>query len=236
MRRAILLAGGRGTRLGSASLATPKCLQRIDGVAILERLALQLFEVGVEEVLINTHHLSELVEEFVSTSDWRERARIAHEPELLGTLGTLRANADFFGDDSGWILHADNYISGSLHELKRTFESRPEGTWGSMLVFPLEGTGNLGIASVDQRGVLASFREKEEPKDTMLASAATFVLDARAVATAKALPIDARDISRDLIPQLIGRLTVCQHSGAVVDIGTPLGLAVARTLAARGAG
>jgi len=59
--RALLLAAGKATRLGSLSNERPKCLHDVGGEVLLDRIVRQLSEAGVEEFLINTHHLAEQV-------------------------------------------------------------------------------------------------------------------------------------------------------------------------------
>ena len=63
--KAFLLAAGLGTRLRPLTDSVPKCLLPINGKPILEIWLEKLAECGVEEVLINTHHLADQVEGFI---------------------------------------------------------------------------------------------------------------------------------------------------------------------------
>ena len=62
----------------------------------------------IDEILINTHHLSEIVEEYVKHSSWSNRISILHESTLLGTAGTLRVNRRRLGNSPFFLAHADN--------------------------------------------------------------------------------------------------------------------------------
>ena len=107
--RALLLAAGFGTRLRPITLHTPKCLVPIGGEPLLGRWLRKLERAGCESVLINTHYLAKEVEAFLQGRQSSAMSiRTAHEPELLGTAGTLLANQGFFKDATGLLIHADN--------------------------------------------------------------------------------------------------------------------------------
>jgi mannose-1-phosphate guanylyltransferase len=231
--KALILAAGKGTRLGTLSRDRPKCLQEIAGAALLDRLERQLSEAGVTELLINTHHLAECVELHISSSAYADRVKTSHEPELLGTLGTLKAACGTFNGEGGWVLHADNFILGSLCELHRAFVDRPSRTWGVMLAFRTSSPSTCGIITSDSDGVLLHFEEKPMRPEGNLASAATFIFDERVFQLAQGLRPHESDISRHLLPRLLGRLLVVEHPLPIVDIGTPAGLQRAQSLCTR---
>ncbi len=105
--KALLLAAGRASRLGGISKVTPKCLLEIDGDPLLDRLIRQLEGSGVDQFVINTHHHAEQIEAHIGRRRDREKFTLVFEPNLLGTLGTLRENVDFFAGDGGWVVHCD---------------------------------------------------------------------------------------------------------------------------------
>ena len=125
--RAILLAAGLGTRLGELGRDIPKCLIQVGSEPLLGRLLKQLFDAGIEKVLVNTHHRAELIRDYVAQSAFASRVVVTYEPELLGTAGTLRANWDFFQGEPGIVLHGDNYFGKELPGLLETFDKRDEG-------------------------------------------------------------------------------------------------------------
>lgn len=227
--RAILLAAGRGTRLGEVSRTTPKCLQEVGGVTVLDRLVGQLMDVGVHEFLINTHHLADKIASHIEASPWARRATVVYEELLLGTLGTLRANHRFL-EAGGWVLHADNFIAGDVKMLREAFALRSPEVWGTMLCFRVDDGRNFGIVDCAPNGVVVGFHEKVPDPPGKLASAATFVFDERVISLVMDLPPKESDISRDLLPHLLGRLVAIETTNAVIDIGTPASLARARKL------
>ena len=57
----MILAAGRGTRLGALGRTTPKVLVEIGGQPLLARQLSYLAEAGVERVVVNAHHLAEQI-------------------------------------------------------------------------------------------------------------------------------------------------------------------------------
>jgi len=231
--RAILLAAGLGTRLGELGRDTPKCLIQVGSEPLLGRLLKQLFDAGIEKVLINTHHRAGLIRDYVAQSAFASRVLVTHEPVLLGTAGTLRTNWDFFQGEPGIVLHGDNYFGGELPGLIETFDKRDEGIVGTVLVFESDRPSECGIIETDESGRVTAFHEKVSNPPGRTASAAVFVFSPEVRGSIAALEPDTPDISRDLIPRLIGQMNVHHAGGEVIDIGTPRGLNAARGKNAR---
>ena len=76
-----------------------------------------LSKAGCEEVIINTHYLSEKVEEYLKNKKFGSMKIItSFEPKLLGTAGTLIKNADFLLGNNCMFIHADNFTNVNLRE------------------------------------------------------------------------------------------------------------------------
>src|SRR5882724_7086831 len=106
--RALLLAGGIGSRLRPLTDYLPKCLAPIRGRPLIDYWLELLFSQGISEVLVNTHYLAPLVTEFLQRCSWSDRVSVVHEERLLGTAGTVLANKSFFRDEPFLVAHADN--------------------------------------------------------------------------------------------------------------------------------
>ena len=90
--KAFLLAAGVGSRLKPITDDTPKCMVPIGGRPILDHWFDALADAGVDEVMVNLHHLAETVAEHVETRVRPPVVRLSYEPELLGSAGTLVDN------------------------------------------------------------------------------------------------------------------------------------------------
>ena len=102
--KAFLLAAGIGSRLRPITDTTPKCMVRIAGRPMLGIWLDALDRAGVDEVLINLHHLPDAVREYVAARGGPPRVRMFYEPELLGSAGTLVAN-------KGWVEHDEFFLA-----------------------------------------------------------------------------------------------------------------------------
>ena len=90
--RAVIQAGGKGTRLYPATANLPKPLLRVGGVPLLERLLRQLLDTGIRDVTIITGWLGEQVQAHIEgLRDLPKDAAIQffQEPRQLGNIGGL---------------------------------------------------------------------------------------------------------------------------------------------------
>lgn len=117
--KAFLLAAGKGTRLQPITDTIPKCLVEIGGIPLLEIWLRQLATAGVDDVLVNTHHLAEQVREYVAARpEPLPRVTLFHEDELLGSAGTVAANREWIGEDKDFlVVYADNLTDVDIREL-----------------------------------------------------------------------------------------------------------------------
>jgi len=100
--KAMVLAAGLGTRLRPLSNDRPKALVTVGGRTMLEIVLTRLRRFGVDEVIVNTHHFSEMIREYLKThSNFGMRIEISHEDELLDTGGGLKKAAWFFLESGG---------------------------------------------------------------------------------------------------------------------------------------
>ncbi len=232
--RALLLAGGLGSRLRPLTDTLPKCLVPIGRQAVLDRWFGLLFRAGVERALVNMFHLPDAVRAHVANSRWADRIDLVHEAELLGTGGTVLANRGYFGTGSFLVIHADNVSDCDIAALVAAHERRPPGCCMTMLAFRTDRPETCGILEIDARGVLRAFHEKVPNPPGDLANAAVYVFAPEVVAAIAALGRPVVDLSTEVIPGLIGRIQVVRHDGYHRDIGTPESLARAREDAAQG--
>ena len=223
--KAFLLAGGLGTRLRPLTDRTPKCLVEVGGRPMLDIWLDALAEAGVDEVLVNTHHLAGLVEAHVAARTAAPVVHLSHEPELLGSAGTLRANRDFVaGEDMFLALYADNLTDFDLRVLVEAH--RAGGRAATLTVFRAPRPSECGIVEVAD-GRVVGFVEKPAHPASDLANAGLYAFDPRLLdEIPEPLP---RDIAFDLLPLLVGRAAVVELGDSfLLDIGTPAALELAR--------
>lgn len=224
--RALLLAGGLGTRLRPLTDTVPKCLVPVGGRPILAWWIDALEAAGVGEALINTHHLPDPVRAFIAAENARRSVQLTEtfEPELLGSAGTVHANRAWAeGVDEILVIYADNLSDIDLGALLIFHRSHPDPM--TMALFRAEHPEKCGIAELDGAGRIISFVEKPEKSVSNLANAGLYVLDA--AAWREIADMDAFDFGFDVIPRFVGRMRGFEHPGYHRDIGTPEALAAA---------
>ncbi|MFA7370218.1 MAG: nucleotidyltransferase family protein, partial [Kiritimatiellales bacterium] len=87
---AVIMAGGKGTRLGKLTADVPKPMLKVAGRPILERLILHLVSYGIQNIFIAVNHLSHIIEDyFQDGSKWGCSIKYLRENEPLGSGGAL---------------------------------------------------------------------------------------------------------------------------------------------------
>ena len=87
---AVIMAGGKGTRLGKLTAGTPKPMLKVAGKPVLERLVLHLVSYGIREIFLSVNYLSHVIEDYFGDgSKWGCRIQYLHEDAPLGSGGAL---------------------------------------------------------------------------------------------------------------------------------------------------
>ncbi|KPH63889.1 mannose-1-phosphate guanylyltransferase [Pseudoalteromonas porphyrae] len=221
--KAILLAAGLGTRLKPLTNTIPKCLVPISGRPLLSYWLEKLANLGINEILINVHYLAEQVENYISQSPYRDKITIVKETALLGTGGTLKNNAQFWKDEEVIVIHADNFCLSDLSGLINSHNVKPAHVDMSLLLFTSNQPTQCGIVVMDADNVIHEFHEKVSNPPGNLASGALFVFsDSVYERYFKELKEHTfYDLSKDIVPNMIGKMQGWIVDDEYMDIGTP---------------
>jgi UDP-2,4-diacetamido-2,4,6-trideoxy-beta-L-gulopyranose hydrolase len=85
----LIMAGGRGSRLGDRTNTIPKPMLEVGGQPILAHILKSLDEARVDPIFISVHYLACQIENFVANWEGQAQLKILHESEPLGTAGAL---------------------------------------------------------------------------------------------------------------------------------------------------
>jgi MurNAc alpha-1-phosphate uridylyltransferase len=102
----MVLAAGRGLRMRPITNTLPKPLIPIGGRSMLDRAIDSLIAVGVEEVIVNVHHLAAVIERHLADRT-APRLRISREEVLLETGGGIAWTLAPFGDEPFFVVNGD---------------------------------------------------------------------------------------------------------------------------------
>jgi mannose-1-phosphate guanylyltransferase len=220
--KAFLLAAGLGTRLRPITDTLPKCLVPVNGRPMLAWWMDHLERHGVDEVLINLHHLPDPVRAFAAEYKGPVKIHLVMEETLLGSAGTLHANRGFVaGEEQFFILYADNLTDVDLSALLAFNTAHPAPL--TVGLFHAENPSACGIVSLDDDARIVEFEEKpREPKGD-LASAGMFI--ARGGLFEYVCPASyPYDLGNHVMPTMIGAMNGVLVEGYLRDVGTQEGL------------
>ncbi len=215
--KAFLLAAGVGSRLRPVTDATPKCMVIIDGRPLLDIWLDALNRAGIDEVLVNLHHLPDMVRRHVAARAGSPRVITVFEPELLGSAGTLAANRRWVdGEEMFLACYADNLTDFDLRSLIDVH--RENGVIATLTVFHSQQPSAGGVVDVDEAGTVIRFQEKPSQPASDLTNAGMYAFHPSVLEEIGSTA--PSDIGYDLLPRLVGRARAMLVEGYFRDIGT----------------
>jgi NDP-sugar pyrophosphorylase family protein len=221
--KAILLAGGKGTRLRPLTIHTPKPIVPIFNRPFLHYQLDLLKQVPeIDEVILSLNYQPRRIEEiFGDGSDLGIKIRYVVEPAPLGTAGAIR----YAGDDlteSVVVFNGDVLTQIDLGTVIRLHRERQAKA--TIVLTPVENPAAYGLVETDSSGNVTRFLEKPNPDEitTNHINAGIYVLEPE---TFDRIPKDVSwSIERSFFPSLIDRretFVAYVYDGYWIDIGTP---------------
>ena len=123
IKRAMILAAGLGTRMKPLTLKTPKPLLKIGNKNLLERSINLLENHGVEQIIINVHHLADQIENFISNLKLKVKITISDEKDLLlDTGGGVKKGTKVFEKKPFFVINPDTLWSKKYLEEMKSLE------------------------------------------------------------------------------------------------------------------
>jgi mannose-1-phosphate guanylyltransferase len=221
----VILAGGLGTRLRPVLGDTPKALARVAEVAFVDVLIHWLQDQGLRRLLFCLGHQAERI---MAHLEQRSYGGIAIEcivePEPLGTGGALRNARDRLTSDPVLVMNGDTMADVSLASFLAAHEA--SGCEVSMLCLAVDDLAAFGALSLDARGRVASFSEKQPAAEgSGLANGGAYLFSQTALSrlAEAAGPSLERDFLQTRPAGTI--LGYRPHDARFFDIGTPENLA-----------
>ncbi len=120
IKQAMVLAAGLGTRMRPLTSETPKPLIKVGSKNLLERSINLLENHGVEQIIINVHHLADQIVKFISSFKSKLNITISNEKDLLlDTGGGVKKGTKIFEKKPFFVINPDTLWSGNyLEEMK----------------------------------------------------------------------------------------------------------------------
>ena len=165
--KAILLAGGKGTRLRPLTIHTPKPIVPIFKRRLLHYQIDLLKQVpDIDEVILSLNYQPRRIEEiFGDGSDVGIKIRYVVEPAPLGTAGAVRYAGDNL-TESVVVFNGDVLTSIDLAAVIRLHRERQAKA--TIVLTPVENPSAYGLVETDASGNVTRFLEKPKPEDAQL--------------------------------------------------------------------
>jgi len=228
MRQAVILAGGRGTRLAKALGADiPKPMAPVVGRPLLEWTLELLREQGILEIVLLVHHRAELVEQhFGDGNKMGLLIRYVRENSPRGTGGAL-VDARPALEEEFLVLYGDTLVDMDFSRMIRFHRKhRAEAT---LFVHPNDHPQDSDLVEVDTEGRVLALHPYPHPAGTEfpnMVNAALYVMQKSVLDGDWAKT--GFDIAKDLVPAWLRqgrRIYGYQGDGYIKDMGTPERLA-----------
>lgn len=222
--KAILLAGGQGTRLKPVTGDLPKPLVPLLGRPLAEHILRLLRRHGFTQVCAALRYRPDTLKAALGDgSAWGLRLEYRTEERELGTAGAVKNCADFIGGEDVLVISGDAACDLDLSELMRRHRERDAAV--TLALHRDSSPLRFGLAVTDGDDAVRAFVEKPAWSRvvTDLVNTGIYVLSPRALA---AIPADRPfDFAADLFPLLLERdelLLGVPLEGYWCDVGTPL--------------
>lgn len=221
--KALIIAGGFGTRLRPLTDHVPKSLMPIANRPFLEHQVRLLARHGVSEAILLTGYLADEFESFIGrAAEIGVKVEISTEDHPLGTAGAVRSRLEDL-DDTSIVFNGDVLTDLDVSAMVEFHRAR--GSALSIALTHVDDASAYGLVPLDAEGRIERFVEKPPPEVAALGgwiNAGTYVLEPRVLAD---IPPDTEwSFEYQVFPSLLERgepMYGFQSDSYWIDIGTP---------------
>lgn len=231
INEAIILCGGKGTRLKEVVNDVPKPLAPIDGIPFLSILMKYLKAQGIERVILATGYMHEKIENLYGNCYEGMEIVYSIEHNPLGTGGAIAKALRKIKSENVLVLNGDSVIKFQLNEIKKQFseikKQFSEIKFHSLLILkPMERVERYGAVKTFENRVTA-FEEKSF-KEQCLINTGVYILN-KEIFSDKA-ENEVFSFEKDFLEKEVekGSLFGMECKGFFIDIGVPEDYAAAQ--------
>lgn len=223
MTQAVILAGGKGTRLASRLDGKPKPLIDVDGVPLLRRQIDALVAHGIDDILLLVNHAADQIAAFVEGLRLPVKITLIDDGEPRGTAGATLACLDQLAERF-LVIYGDTLFDVDLAKMLEVHQL--SGAQASLLLHPNDHPADSDLVEVDAEGWIRAFHSYPHPPGAWLrnlVNAALYVID-RSLLEPWADRMTVGDFAKDLFPAVVAEGGLIQGYISfeyIKDIGTP---------------
>jgi len=220
--RAVVLAGGEGTRLRPLTLTRPKPMLPLGPAPVIEHLIKHLCKCGFDEVILTLGYLNDQVRSYLGDgSKLGVKLHYSVEPEdlLLGTAGSVKLLSHLL-DERFLVIQGDTYTEIDLSEAVKAHIKG--GADATIVVKSVPNPWHFGTVEYDERGFITGFQEKPRPEECRSNKVSTgiYVLEPEVLDFITQHPCD---FAKNVFPKMLAsrkRLLAYECEGYWVDVGS----------------
>ena len=225
MKQAIILAGGKGTRLQERLNGLPKPLVNICGKPLLERQIETLKSYGFDQILILVNHGADQIIEFCDSKDnWNIDIQCLDDGQPLGTAGATIQILPKLADEF-LVVYGDTMFDIDLNRFQ-AFHDEHKSASATLFLHPNDHPQDSDLVAMDEQCRITGFYPyPHDPKDYLpnLVNAGMYYFRKDALKS-WAGGVAALDFGKDIFPALIQRGALLRGYNSpeyIKDCGTP---------------
>lgn len=227
IQQAVILVGGRGTRLGELTQQTPKPLLPVAGRPFIEYWLAELAAVGITDIILACGHLAQHFIERYDRKKWQgAQIRCVSEDNPAGTGGALVLLNPLLAEKF-FLLNGDSFMNINWESLAQCLGDNPHQRMGALsLIAPPKQKNRYGTVRQNDNGDIIGFAEKATTGRMINGGVYAFFSQVSQIADIPS------SLEQDILPKLAaqGLLGGIVGDGAFIDIGIPEDYARAQTV------
>lgn len=228
----IIMAGGKGERLGEVTKNIPKPMVEVAGKPYLEHLILQLIDSGVDEFIISAGYRAEVIEDYIKQLNKRLKLekpiKVIVEPKRFGSGGGAKFVMEEANLDKALVVNGDVFIEGNIANLvTEHLKERNIKNDVTMGITMVDNVGQYGEVYKDADKVL-EIKEKTGKAGHGWINAGVYVVNKEVLDEEDRELFEFWEVIQRLLEDQTKRVGYVEFNGKFIDIGTPEKLAEIR--------
>ena len=220
--KAVLLAAGKGKRLGEITRGIPKPMIPLYGKPVFEWNIGLCKKYGITDIFINLHHLPNIVTDYLGTGErFGVTLTYAHEAKLLGTGGGVKQFSKELEEAAFFVVYSDNWSDYDFEVIRQRHKEM--GAEMTIALFHLEEVNLSGVAVMNHEDQILEFVEKPQsnPPPSHWVNAGIYLMEPHLLSR---IPDGVCDFGSEVIPSWIEagvHIAGIKMKKKVIPIDTP---------------
>jgi mannose-1-phosphate guanylyltransferase len=214
--KAVILAGGLGTRLRPITYQTPKPLVPLVGKPMVMHI-IDSLPPRVDTIVLAVSYMKDVLEEYFRVNDCGRKVILVNETSPLGTGGAIK-NVENYLDDTFIVINGDVLTSIDIDSMVKFH--REKGGIGTLSLWQVEDPTAFGVIGLDPENRITTFQEKPTRAEAVsnMINAGIYIFEPDMLDN---IGKGAVSIEREVFPKVLHHgLFGYQYGGYWMDCGT----------------